>query len=54
LGMRRGLSIAVDGSRYFELDQIAHRSTMRWDYNCHERGDATNAGPVIRLETPAA
>lgn len=49
LGLRRGLSIAVDGSRYFELDQIAHRSTMRWDFNCHERGDASNAGPIVSL-----
>ena len=54
LGMRRGLTIASDASRYFELDQIAYRSTIRWDYNVHERGDATNAGPVIRLETPGA
>lgn len=54
LGLRRGLSISSDASRYFELDQIAYRSTMRWDYNVHERGDASNAGPVIRLETPAA
>ena len=54
LGLRRGLSISSDASRYFELDQIAYRSTIRWDYNVHERGDATNAGPVIRLETPAS
>jgi HK97 family phage major capsid protein len=54
LGLRRGLSISSDASRYFELDQIAYRSTMRWDFNIHEKGDANNAGPVIRLETPAA
>jgi hypothetical protein len=54
LGLRRGLSISSDASRYFELDQIAYRSTIRWDYNVHERGDATNAGPIIRLETPGA
>lgn len=54
LGIRRGLSISSDASRYFELDQIAYRSTMRYDFNCHERGDANDAGPVIRLETPSA
>lgn len=49
LGMRRRLSIAADASRYFELDQIAYRSTMRWDFNCHERGTASEAGPILSL-----
>lgn len=49
LGVRRRLSIAADASRYFELDQIAYRSTMRWDFNCHERGTASEAGPILSL-----
>ena len=53
LGLRRRLSIAADASRYFELDQIAYRSTMRWDFNCHERGTASEAGPIISLVAAA-
>jgi HK97 family phage major capsid protein len=53
LGMRRRLSIAADASRYFELDQIAYRSTMRWDFNCHERGTASEAGPILSLVAAA-
>ncbi len=53
LGMRRRLSIAADASRYFELDQIAYRSTMRWDWNCHERGTASEAGPILTVQAAA-
>lgn len=49
LGVRRRLAIAADSSRYFELDQIAYRSTMRYDFNCHERGTASEAGPILSL-----
>jgi HK97 family phage major capsid protein len=53
LGMRRRLSIAADASRYFELDQIAYRSTMRYDFNCHERGTASEAGPILTVQAAA-
>jgi HK97 family phage major capsid protein len=53
LGMRRRLAIAADASRYFELDQIAYRSTMRWDWNCHERGTASEAGPILTIVAAA-
>ena len=53
LGLRRGLSVVADASRYMEFDQTAFRSTIRWDYNIHERGDANNAGPIVRLDSAA-
>ena len=53
LGTRRGVSIATDGSRYFEYDQIAVRGTQRVAINNHEVGDASNAGPVVALKTAA-
>lgn len=49
LGMRRSLTLASDPSRYFERDEIAFRSTMRWDYVVHERGSASEAGPIVSL-----
>lgn len=53
-GSRRGVSIAVDSSRYFELDQLAIRGTQRFDINVHGTGTASVAGPVIQLLTPAS
>ena len=53
LGVRRRLAIAADASRYFELDQIAYRSTMRYDFNCHERGTASEAGPILTIVAAA-
>ena len=54
MGTRRGISIDVDPSRYFEFDQIAIRGTQRFDLNVHERGTASVAGPVIMLSTPGS
>ena len=54
MGTRRGISIQVDGSRYFEFDQLAIRGTERFDINYHERGTSTVAGPVIMLSTPGS
>lgn len=48
-GNRRGVTIAADGSRYFEYDQTAIRSTLRYDINVHEIGTASAAGPVVQL-----
>ena len=53
-GNRRGVTIAADSSRYFEFDQTAIRSTLRYDINLHERGTASVAGPVVQLATPAS
>jgi HK97 family phage major capsid protein len=54
MGSRRGISIAVDSSRYFEFDQLAIRGTERFDINVHEKGTASVAGPVIMLKTPGS
>lgn len=48
-GNRRGVTIAADSSRYFEFDQTAIRSVIRYDINIHEVGTASAAGPVIQL-----
>jgi HK97 family phage major capsid protein len=48
-GNRRGVTIAADASRYFEFDQTAIRSTLRYDINIHELGTATVAGPMVSL-----
>lgn len=44
---RRGISIALDSSRYFELDQVAVRATQRFDINVHDRGTASASGGII-------
>jgi len=49
LGLRRNFELVGDASRYFETDEIGFRSTMRWDYNVHEQGDASNPGPILQL-----
>lgn len=50
IGRRRGISVASDTSRYFEYDQVAIRSTMRYDINIHETGTASAAGPIIQCK----
>ena len=49
-GVKRGVSIRADESLYFASDAIAIRGTERFDINVHERGDASNAGPVVALK----
>jgi HK97 family phage major capsid protein len=49
LGTRRGISIGLDSSRYFESDMLALRATQRFDINIHDRGDATNSGGIVAL-----
>jgi HK97 family phage major capsid protein len=49
LGTRRGVSIALDSSRYFESDQLALRATQRFDINVHDRGDANTSGGIVAL-----
>jgi hypothetical protein len=43
------VTIAADSSRYFEFDQTAIRSTLRYDIAVHERGTASVAGPMVSL-----
>jgi HK97 family phage major capsid protein len=50
IGRRRGITVASDASRYFEYDQIAIRSTLRYDINIHETGTASAAGPIIQCK----
>ena len=53
-GDRRAATIEADGSRYFELDQIAIKGTQRFDVVVHDVGDASTAGQVVALKTPAS
>jgi HK97 family phage major capsid protein len=50
MGTRRSLQIKSDASRFVELDQVGVFSTMRYDINIHEIGDASNAGPIVQLK----
>lgn len=54
LGDRRGVTVDVDRSRYFEYDQIAIRGTQRFDIVVHEVGTASVAGPMIVLVFPGS
>ena len=47
-GSRRGLTLVADSSRYFEQDAIALRATERFDFACHDVGDATNPGGILQ------
>ena len=52
---RKGLMrIQISTDRYFEYDQLAIRGTERVDIVNHEVGDASNAGSIIMLSTPAS
>lgn len=54
-GDRRSMSMAISNSAYvgstsmFETDQVAIRGIERFDINCHDVGDGTNAGPIVGL-----
>ena len=52
LGERRGVTIKRSDHRYFENDQIGLLGTERFDINCHDMGDNTNAGPLVALISP--
>ncbi len=54
MGVRGGVEIKVDDSRYMEYDQIAVRGIERFDINCHDLGDTSDAGPLVALKTPGA
>jgi len=54
MGTRRGLTMRISDQRYFEYDQIGILANERFDINVHEVGDASNAGAVVMLATPAS
>ena len=54
LGDRRGVTIALDRSRYFELDQVAVRATRRMGVGVHHAGTATEAGAIVALKLASA
>ena len=49
LGTRRGISLALDSSRYFEMDMLALRATQRFDIVVHDRGTASASGGIVAL-----
>jgi HK97 family phage major capsid protein len=49
LGTRRDITVAVDGSRFFEYDMLAIRVTERFALNVHDVGNTTTAGPVVAM-----
>ena len=54
LGSRRGVTVATSSEKYFAEDQLAIRATQRWDWNGHETGTASVAGPMIALKMGTA
>lgn len=54
MGDRRGFQIDSSSDRYFELDQLAIKGTTRFGINVHSLGDASTAGPIVALKTPAS
>ena len=54
LGDRRGFNAMVLNERYAELSQIGIYTTQRFDINNHELGNATDAGAMLALKTPAS
>jgi len=53
-GLRRNLTISRSSERYFDTDEIAIKTTMRWAVNVHSLGGASAAGPMIALKTPSS
>jgi HK97 family phage major capsid protein len=53
-GNRRSTTIAFSVDFKFQTDEIAVRSTTRWDAVWHDLGSATVAGPVVGLMSSAS
>jgi HK97 family phage major capsid protein len=49
MGTRRGVSLTLDQSRYFEYDAAAIRGTQRFDIVVHDVGTASDSGGIIAL-----
>lgn len=54
MGSRKEIEVMADRSRFFEYRQIAIQGVERFDINVHDLGDASNAGPLVALKTPAS
>jgi HK97 family phage major capsid protein len=54
MGVRGGVEMMVDSSRYMEYDQTAIRGTERFDINVHELGGASTAGSLVALKTASS
>jgi hypothetical protein len=54
LGMRGEIRMKVAEERYIDNDQLGFFAFVRFDINCHEVGDASNAGSMIQLLTPGS
>lgn len=54
IGDRMGISIAQSEHLGFAEDVLAVRATTRYDVNCHDVGDSSNAGAVVGLSTAAS
>ena len=50
MGTRRGVTLRADESHFFAEDALALRVTERFDINVHERGTATDAGPLLMIQ----
>lgn len=50
LGRRRGMEMKMDESVYFASDQLAIRTTQRFDINVYDRGTASAAGALVALK----
>lgn len=54
LGSRRGTELQILQELYAATRQIGLIASQRYDINVHERGDASNAGPIVSLVTPGS
>lgn len=54
MGSRRGIEAQLLQELYAGTRQLGIISTQRYDINVHERGDASNAGPIVMLSTPGS
>lgn len=54
VGNRRGIRVLISPHRYMEYDQIGILGTERMDINVHEKGDASNAGAILVMDTPSS
>ena len=53
-GSRRSIRLDISTDRYFELDQLAIKGTVRFDIVVHDKGTASVAGGLVVLKTPAS
>jgi HK97 family phage major capsid protein len=49
-GDRRMVSLAMSEHSAFAQDALEWRATERFDFNCHEPGTSTTAGPIVGLQ----